>query len=146
VIVGRIGWDVNELLQWVTHAPGLRDRVTIASDVEDEELDHLYEDAMFTVFPSRIEGWGLPITESLTYGKVCLHSTDPAQFEASQGLMPAVHPDDFIGWKRELVRLVTDTNYRAELEASINDLFIKRTPQQYCAAFEAIIASRRADP
>ena len=143
VIVGRIGWDVDELLRWVKHAPELVDRVTIHSDVEDDELAALYEDALFTVFPSRIEGWGLPMTESLEAGTVCLHSTDPAQFEASQGLMPAMHPDDFVSWKREIVRMATDVPHRASLERAIAERYVRTSPDEYCRAFEAILAARR---
>ena len=144
VLVGRVGWDVDELLRWTHHAPELRDRVSILSDVEDTELVELYRDALFTVFPSRTEGWGLPITESLTYGKVCIHSTDPAQLEASQDLMPALHPDDFVGWKHEVVRMVTDERYRSDLESSITQHYVPRTSDQYCSTFEAILASRRS--
>lgn len=144
VIVGRIGWDVNELMQWVFHSPELNDRCTIVSDVEDDELVELYSDALFTLFPSRVEGWGLPITESLTHGKACIHSTDPAQVEASQGLMPAYHPDDFVSWKAAIVRAVTDSEYRAELEATIARHYVPRTTDEYCLAFENILAERRA--
>ena len=144
VIVGRIGWDVNELMQWVFHAPELIDQCTMVSDVDDDELVELYRDAQFTVFPSRIEGWGLPITESLTYGKVCVHSTDPAQTEASQGLMPAFHPDDFVAWKAEIIKLATDVEYKRSLEAVIAERYVRRTPDEYCQAYEAIIAEQRA--
>jgi glycosyltransferase involved in cell wall biosynthesis len=37
--------------------------------VSDEELARAYQECMFTVFPSRMEGFGLPILESLWYGK-----------------------------------------------------------------------------
>ncbi len=144
VIVGRIGWDVDELLRWVAHAPELDGKVDIVSDVDDDELVHLYRDALFTVFPSRIEGWGLPVTESLTYGRVCVHSTDPAQLEASQGLMPAIHPDDFVGWKAEIVRLARDEEYRTSLERAMVEQYSPRTPAEYCQAFEAILRERRS--
>jgi len=145
VIVGRIGWDVNELIRWAEYAPELVDGLVILSDVDDDELIELYKAAMFTVFPSRVEGWGLPITESLTYGKVCLHSTDPAQLEASQELMPALHPDDFLGWKAEVLRLCSDAHYLAGLERRIAEEFTPRTPDQYCADFEKIMSDRRAE-
>jgi glycosyltransferase involved in cell wall biosynthesis len=143
VLVGRIGWDVNELLQWAYHAPELDDKLTIRTDVGDDELAELYRDAEFTVFPSRIEGWGLPITESLSMGKVCVHSTDPAQLEASQGLVPALHPDDFLAWKSTILELTSNADRLSALEATIAERFVHRTPAEYCRDFEEIIASRR---
>lgn len=144
VLVGRYGWDIDELHRWVGFAPELEGRFVMCTDVEDDELVALYQDAVFTVFPSRAEGWGLPITESLAYGKVCIHSTDPAQFEASQSLMPALHPDDFLGWKAEIIKMYGDAPYRASLEQRIIDEYVRRTPVEYCADFEAILADRRA--
>jgi glycosyltransferase involved in cell wall biosynthesis len=144
VLVGRYGWDIDELRRWVDYAPELQDSFVICADVEDDELIELYRDALFTVFPSRIEGWGLPITESLGYGKVCIHSTDPAQLEASQGLMPALHPDDLPNWKSEVLRMVNDDEHRGALEARIASQFQMRTPAEYCATFEEILATRRA--
>lgn len=143
VLVGRVGWDVNELMQWAFHAPELDDRFTIMSDVDDGQLAALYRDAIFTVFPSRIEGWGLPITEALSLGKVCVHSDDPAQLEASQGLMPTLHPDDFLGWKAQILELVADRMRVTELERTLADQFVRRTPNEYCERFESIIAARR---
>jgi glycosyltransferase involved in cell wall biosynthesis len=146
VIVGKMGWDVNELFQWVAHAPELDKYVTMFGDVEDDELVEMYRDCEFTVFPSRVEGWGLPITESLTYGKVCIHADDPAQFEASQHLMPSLHPDDFLGWRDEIERMAVDTEYRRGLEAVIQERFERRTPADYCATFAKILAERRQSP
>ena len=40
----------------------------------DRELAWLYGRAAFTVFPSLAEGWGLPIGESLWFGKPCVAS------------------------------------------------------------------------
>lgn len=40
--------------------------------VSDQELDALYRSCAFTVFPSMEEGFGLPILESLWYGKPCI--------------------------------------------------------------------------
>ena len=60
----------------------LRERVTILSGIEDVELQALYRDCLFTIYPSLYEGWGLPVTESLCYGKVPL---DCGQFLSSGG-------------------------------------------------------------
>lgn len=144
VVVGRIGWDVQELQRWVDNAPELNGVFEICTDVNDDELIALYRDSMFTLLPSRAEGWGLPISEALAYGKVCIHSTDQAQFEASQALMPALHPDDFLGWKAEILRMATDAEYRATLEQRIADDYVRRSPESYCKEFEGILAGRRS--
>ena len=142
VIVGRLGWDVTELQKWSDHAPELQDTVSLCLDVDDDELIAMYRDCAFTVFPSRVEGWGLPITESLAYGKACIHSTDPAQLEASQDLMPALHPDDFLGWKAAILELLDEPEQLAHLEQRIAGDYRPRTPDQYCSDFEQILTDR----
>lgn len=143
VLVGRVGWDVDELMRWIDFAPELRGKFHLLADVEDDELLSLYDRCLFTLFPSRAEGWGLPITESLMRGKVCVHSTDPAQIEAAQGIMPAFHPDDFLGWKAEIIRLLENPDQVAALEQRIANEYHPRSPEEYGSAFEALIASRK---
>lgn len=143
VLVGRHGWDVAELIRWYEYAPELQGRFHILADVEDDELLSLYDRCLFTVFPSRVEGWGLPITESLMRHKVCVHSTDPAQLEASQAIMPALHPDDFMAWKAVIVELLEQPTRLAELERRIVEEYRPRTADEYAADFEQLLAQRR---
>lgn len=48
--------------------------VAIFEHASDAMLAQFYEDCRFTVFPSLFEGWGLPVGESLWFGKPCLAS------------------------------------------------------------------------
>ena len=51
--------------------------------VSDLELSEAYRDCSFTVFPSRMEGFGLPILESLWYGKPVICGGNGALGEVS---------------------------------------------------------------
>ena len=53
--------------------------------VEYSALRPLYEAADFTVFPSVLEGWGLPIVESLWFGKPCICANFGAMAETAAG-------------------------------------------------------------
>ena len=48
--------------------------VAIFENASDAMLAQFYEDCRFTVFPSLFEGWGLPVGESIWFGKPCLAS------------------------------------------------------------------------
>ena len=139
LFVGRRGWLVDDVYHYAESNAELRPFVSILHDVPDADLASLYQHCLFTVFPSRTEGWGLPITESLSMGKICVHSTDPAQVEASQGLMPALHPDDFMAWRHELLRLIDNEQYRVSLEKSIAGTFVRKTPDAYCQEFRMAV-------
>lgn len=53
--------------------------------VSDAALDQAYVRCAFTVYPSLIEGFGLPVLESLARGKPCLCSARGALGEAARG-------------------------------------------------------------
>ncbi|MGV1958329.1 FkbM family methyltransferase [Agrobacterium sp. 22-214-1] len=53
--------------------------------VSEHALSELYSKCAFTVFPSKEEGFGLPILESLWYGKPCICANFGAMAEVAQG-------------------------------------------------------------
>ena len=53
--------------------------------VDDATLGRAYADSVFTVFPTLVEGFGLPILESLWHGRPCICGTNGALGEVSTG-------------------------------------------------------------
>jgi len=53
--------------------------------VPDRELEIAYRQCAFTVYPSLIEGFGLPVIESLQYGRPCVCSGHGALAESALG-------------------------------------------------------------
>jgi glycosyltransferase involved in cell wall biosynthesis len=53
--------------------------------VDDKTLQREYNDCRFTVYPSLMEGYGLPIIESLLYGKPCVCGGNGALGEVAGG-------------------------------------------------------------
>ena len=94
VVVGMVGWGVGDLLARIARNPGVASRFLHLDMVADDGLAWLYEHALFTVYPSLVEGWGLPVVESLAFGTPCIASPVPAVVEASRGLVPTLDPLD----------------------------------------------------
>ena len=70
VCIGRLGWHANEFLKSYTYSKGLNGKVAIlTSSVSDAELAMFYTHCEFTFYPSKYEGWGLPVSESIAFGK-----------------------------------------------------------------------------
>lgn len=93
VIVGGRGWYTEDLLFAFKNDPLVRDNVHIGGRT-DEELEWLYENCLFTVYPSVYEGWGLPIAESLARGKVCISSNTSSMTEIAGDLIDYFSPYD----------------------------------------------------
>jgi glycosyltransferase involved in cell wall biosynthesis len=64
-LVGRIGWQCNELLKRIQSHPMLNRSLFVFHDLSDKELVHCYENARGVILPSLVEGFGLPVVESL---------------------------------------------------------------------------------
>ena len=72
VCVGKRGWLADAPFALLAGSRTLRERVFLLHDIPDTELDALYRGCLCTVFNSHYEGWGLPVTESIGYGKVTI--------------------------------------------------------------------------
>lgn len=108
VIVGRPGWRTSDLQELLKNDPALRGRLVWMNKVVDAELAWLYENALFTLFPSIIEGWGLPISESISFGKFCISSGLSSMPEIAGDLIAYASPYDPAAWAREIHRYHAD--------------------------------------
>jgi len=110
--------------------------------VPEAELQAAYRACSFTVYPSLIEGFGMPVLESLHYGKPCVCSGSGALGESAHGggclPLAAVDAASLTGALRRLLRqpaelaalahaararhLKTWPEYTAEFTAWMNDL------------------------
>jgi glycosyltransferase involved in cell wall biosynthesis len=69
VLVGRRGWNVDDLITRISHHPELGQRLFWFDSISDEGLERLYQMATAVVLPSEAEGFGLPLVEAAAHGK-----------------------------------------------------------------------------
>jgi glycosyltransferase involved in cell wall biosynthesis len=94
VFAGRVGWLVSDLMQQLRNARFLDGKIILFEDPTDDELQQLYAGCLFTLFPSFYEGWGLPVTESLGFGRPCVISNATSLPEAGGSLARYFDPED----------------------------------------------------
>lgn len=119
IFIGKCGWMMDSLLLQIKNNPYTQGKIIVQEHVSDSSLANLYQGALFTLFPSYVEGWGLPIAESLYYGKVCLHSDTSSMPEVSQGLSVSQSPYDVLSWFDAAEDLIFNVSHRRELESKI---------------------------
>ncbi|WP_296518607.1 glycosyltransferase family 1 protein [Rhodopseudomonas sp.] len=119
VIVGQPGFGSRDLLWQIAHDPVTRDKIVILNRASDDELIWLYQNCLWTLYPSFYEGWGLPVSESLAFGKYCLASNASSIPEAGAGFAGLIDPLDFASWCNAVVELMNSPDQLARLEASI---------------------------
>ncbi len=94
VFAGKVGWLVDDLMQQLRNADWLGAKVLLVENPQDSELEQLYRGCLFTVFPSFYEGWGLPVTESFSFGRPCIISNATALPEAGGRLARYFDPEN----------------------------------------------------
>ena len=83
-IAGQVGWKCDALLARVSNHPQLNRRLFMFNDLSDTSLEHAYAHASALVFPSFVEGFGLPLVEAMQRGLPAMGS-DIAVFREIAG-------------------------------------------------------------
>lgn len=124
IFVGMQGWGVGDLLSDLKFDPRVRDKIRILNHVNDVDLAWLYEKALFTVFPSLYEGWGLAVGESLAAGKFCLCSNVASLPEVGGDLVEYLDPWNVQEWADRFEHYLTHRDELAQRERMIREQYI----------------------
>jgi glycosyltransferase involved in cell wall biosynthesis len=101
VLAGPSGWRDDGLVPPRLRAR-LADRLRLLGPVGQRELAALYTGADLMAFPSRHEGFGLPVLEAMAQGTPVICADIPALREVAGGAATLVPPDDVAGWARAI--------------------------------------------
>jgi len=139
VIVGQRGFGCEDLFFQIAHDPAIKGKIHVLHDVSDKELNWLYRNCQFTLYPSFVEGWGLPISESLAYGKVCIASNSSSMPEAGQGLSIHIDPIDTLGWYKGVLSLSQNAAELADRERQIRAEYRPHTWEDTARGIAAVL-------
>ena len=112
VLVGHRRWRGAELDRALADHPHA---VRILTDVPDAQLAWLYATCSVFAFPSRYEGFGLPVLEAMSCGAPVVASRASAIPEAAGDAALLFDPDDPGELASLLGRVLADPGLRAEL-------------------------------
>ncbi len=109
--------DGGDALRARIHALGIADAVVFAGRVEDADLPALYHAAAVFAYPSRYEGFGLPVLEAMASGVPVVTSTAASLPEVAGDAALLVNPHDRDALTVALRHALTDDALRAALIA-----------------------------
>jgi len=107
--------SAEPLVRAAIDAYGLADEVVRTGRVPEADLDVLYRSALVMAFPSRYEGFGLPLLEAMARGcPVVASDVGGLPLVAGDAAM-LVDPLDVAGWTEALAAVIDDTSRRSVL-------------------------------
>lgn len=102
VLVGRRGWENENVVDMLDRCPSLKEHVIEASRLSDPDAQELLRQSCALVMPSFVEGYGLPIAEALEIGVPVLCSDIPAHREVGGNVPEYLDPLDGPGWLKAI--------------------------------------------
>ena len=107
IIAGKKGWMYEEIFQQVTQL-GIAERTRFLGYVPEDDLIGLYNAARVFVYPSRYEGFGLPVLEAMQCGVPVITCDVSSMPEVAGDAALLVNPDDAPGLAQSMRRVLDD--------------------------------------
>ena len=103
IIVGRRGWENEQIIDMLDRCPALRGHVEELNGCSDRRMYELLQGARALLLPSFAEGYGMPVAEALSVGTPVLCSDIPALREAGGNAPDFLDPLDGPAWKAHIL-------------------------------------------
>jgi len=107
-IVGKVGWNSSQLIDELKRCHELHPYVHLVHEASDAEVDALISSSRALLFPSFVEGYGLPLVEALALGVKAIASPLPPFIELAGDLPEYVDPSDTQRWKELILEALQE--------------------------------------
>jgi len=135
VFVGKWGWQIDELRAHIEEQGYEGDWLFIFNGISDVMMEALYQRALFTVYPSFVEGFGLPIGESLAYGKPCIASGTTSMPEVGGDFVRYFDPFDEESALQAIRQPIMDRDDLRQWQDRIATAFRPKRWGDFCSEF-----------
>jgi glycosyltransferase involved in cell wall biosynthesis len=99
LIIGQRGWECEQVFDILDRSEVLRGAVEEVGACSDADLNRHLLGARALLFPTLVEGFGLPLIEALASGTPVIASDLPVFQEIGQGVPDFIDPLDGLAWQ-----------------------------------------------
>ena len=145
VCVGKLGWMFQDVVHWLECHPTISSHIVMISSASDMILDALYRHCVCSLYPSRYEGWGLPITKSLCHSKIPICAETTSLPEAGGKFAVYFDPGQEFSLEAALERVIFDVEFRRSRENQIHAQFHAREWRSIAQDIVEIAAGSASD-
>jgi glycosyltransferase involved in cell wall biosynthesis len=103
LIIGQRGWECEQVVDLLERCQPLQGHVFEVGRCSDADLHQHLRTARALLFPSLVEGFGLPLIEALGLGTPVIASDLPVFREISPGIPTYLDPLDGPAWERTIL-------------------------------------------
>lgn len=116
IVIGKRGWENENVVDMLERCPGLRHIVQEQSYVSDEEMTDLLRNSRALLMPSFAEGYGLPLAETLALGVPAICSDLPALREVGGDVPEFIDPIDGLSWRTAILDYAAQESPRRDAQ------------------------------
>jgi len=115
VIIGQRGWDIENVVELLEHSVHLKGYVYEYPSCSDADLVTYLHHAQALLFPSFVEGYGMPLVEALSHGVPVIASDLEVFREIADDIPEYLDPLDSKGWSDMVMEYAkSDSHLRNE--------------------------------
>jgi glycosyltransferase involved in cell wall biosynthesis len=148
ILIGRRGWQKGDghpfvgplLLDLLERSEALREHVLECSNVPDRLLIKLLEGACAALFPSHVEGFGLPLAEALSLGVPVICSDLPPFREIAGDIPEYIDPLAGRGWIRVITEYSMPDSPKRSAQIDRMQAFIPTRMSDHLAVLDSLMA------
>ena len=142
VVVGRRGWENENIINMLERSAGLASSVIEVTSLSDIGMIMLLRGAAALLAPSMVEGFGLPIAESLTLGVPVIASDIGVFREVGGRFVEYIHPLDGRGWIAAFEEYARPNSERRNRQLALLRDYKPETWNSHVEKVETLLASR----
>ena len=133
VFAGKWGWQIEELRTYLESRNYLDGRIVVLNNLSDSEISELYRNCIFSTYVSFAEGFGLPIAESLSFGKTCICSKTTSIPEVGGDYCIYIDPYNLDDGYRCFKNVFEDTSIIEKKSELINLYYKPKSWDSFCS-------------
>jgi glycosyltransferase involved in cell wall biosynthesis len=118
LVLAGVDRGIGDRLMGYAREANSPDAVVVLGAVSDVQLLTLYRGAAALVYPSRYEGFGLPVLEAMACGTPVIASRAASIPEVLGEAGTLLDPDDEPGWAEEIARVIGDEWHRGRMRTA----------------------------
>ena len=142
LIIGQRGWECEQVFDLLDHSEELRGAVVEVGHCSDADLDRHLRGARALLFPSLVEGYGLPLIEALASGTPVIASNLPVFHEIGQEVPDFIDPLDGPAWQAAIRSYARDESVARDAQVARLAAFRAPTWDDHFARIDVWLATR----